>query len=196
MTKKVFGLSGGIGSGKSTLAKLMQKKYPDIEIFDCDSAAKKIMEGDEIRNELKKILGKEAGKIEIIFKDLKLKKAVEKLIHPKVWQKLDQFIGELDDKKIVLVETAILFETGKDKDMVKNIVTVCGLIERRRRIKRRSGWSDEQVDQVIKNQSDQEVVAEKADVVVDTECSLKKLEDKTEKLYRYLVKPVKEKLFL
>lgn len=193
MTKKVFGLTGGIGSGKTTVAKLIQKKYADIEIFDCDQEAKKIAKISKIKKRLEKIWG---NKKEIIFENQKKKKEVERLIHPEVWVKLDKLIKKLGEKKIVLVETAILFETGKNKDMFKNIVTVCGLEERKRRIKKRNNWSESEIDLRIKNQSEQNLTRGKADVVIDTECGLKELKKKTEKLYQYLLKPTKEKLFL
>jgi dephospho-CoA kinase len=194
MTKKVFGLTGGIGSGKSTLAKILQKKYSNIVVFDCDEQAKKIAKLSEIKNKLKKLLGNNDRKI--IFENSKKKKEIERLIHPKVWEKLDKLVKNLQENKIVLVETAILFETGKNKNMVRNIATVCGLVERKKRIKKRNNWSEKEIGLRIKNQSKQDLIQKKADVVIDTECSLKELEEKTEKLYKYLIKPTKRKLVL
>ena len=89
MVKKVFGLSGGIGTGKSTVAKILQENYADIEVFDSDKIAKKIIEDSEIKNKLKKIWGENK---EIIFENKKKKIAVEELIHPKVWEELDKLI--------------------------------------------------------------------------------------------------------
>ncbi len=193
MTKKIFGLTGGIGSGKSTVAKMLQKKYSNIVVFDCDAEAKKISKISKIKKSLEKIWGKNK---EIIFKNSKKKKEVESLIHPKVWLKLDKLIKKLSEEKIVLVETAILFETGKNKDMVKNIVTVCEIDERKKRIKKRNNLTDKEINLRIKNQSKESLIKKKADVVIDTECSLKELEEKTEKLYKYLMKPTKAKLVL
>jgi dephospho-CoA kinase len=193
MLKKVFGLTGGIGSGKSTLAKILQKKYSDIEVFDCDNVAKKIME-EETKKTGNVFDKKKIAKI--IFNNPEEKIKLERFIHPKVWQKLDEFIKGLDKEKIILVETAILFKTGKNKDMFKNIVVVCGLAERKRRIKKRNNWSDEEINLRIKNQSNQEIIKKKADVIIDTECSLKELKGKAVKLYEYLVNPTKEKLVL
>jgi dephospho-CoA kinase len=193
MLKKVFGLTGGIGSGKSTLAKILQKKYSDIEVFDCDNVAKKIME-EETKKTGNVFDKKKIAKI--IFNNPEEKIKLERLIHPKVWHELDKLIKKLDKEKIVLVETAILFETGKNKDMFKNIGVVCGLTERKRRIKKRNNWSDEEINLRIKNQSNQEIIKKKTDVIIDSECSLKELEGKAEKLYEYLVNPTKEKLIL
>ena len=186
MTKKVFGLTGGIGTGKSTVAKILQKKYSNIVIFDCDKEAKKIAKSDEVKSKLKKILN--SGNEKNIFEDETKKKAVEKLIHPKVWQKLNILTNKLSKEKIILVESAILFDVGKNKDMLKNIVTVCSLAERKKRIKERNNWNDKEIELRIQNQMSQNLLKKKADVIIDTECSLKELESKTEKLYQYLLK--------
>jgi dephospho-CoA kinase len=194
MTKNIFGLTGGIGSGKSTLARILQKKYSHIEIFDCDKVAKKIMETEEIKNELKKILGEE--KAEIIFTNPVKKKLVESLIHSKVWQKLDEEIKKSSKEKIILVESAILFDIGKNKDIPKIIATVCNLDERKKRIKIRNNWSEKEIEERIKSQISDEVLIEKAMVVVNTDCSLKQLEEKSEKLYQILINWKNKKLTL
>lgn len=185
MIKKVFGLSGGIGTGKSTLAKILQENYADVEIFDSDKIAKKIVEEGEVKNELKKIWG---NKKEIIFENKKKKIAVEELIHPKVWEELDKLIKKVKNKKIILVESAILFDVGKDKEMLKNIVTDCSLTERKKRLKKRNNWNDKEIDLRIKNQMNQSLMKRKADIVINTECSLKELKNKAEDLHQYLLK--------
>jgi hypothetical protein len=43
------------------------------------------------------------------------------------------------------VESAILFDVGKNKDMLKNIVTVCSLLSEKR-IKERNNWNDRKLN--------------------------------------------------
>jgi dephospho-CoA kinase len=205
MIKKVFGLTGGISSGKTTLSEILRNKYPDIEVFNCDLEAKEILNSDEIKSQLKLILGsgielnnkidfKKVAKI--IFNDELKKKKVEELIHPKVWGKLDSLVKFTKEEKIILVESAILVDIGKDKEILNIIVTVCDLEERKKRLRERNGWSDEEINERIKNQTDENVLKEKANVIVNTDCSLDELRGKAEKVYKYLINPVKGKLIL
>jgi len=193
MTKNVFGLTGGIGSGKTTLAKIIQKNHKNIEIFDCDQVAKEIMEEESKKNGLvfdkKKIA-------EIIFNNPEEKIKLEKIVHPKVWQKLDEVIEKSDENSIILVESAILFDIGKEKDIPNIIATICSLDERKKRIKARNSWSEAEIEERIKNQISDEVLIKKATVIIDTNCNLDQLEEKSEKLYYILTNWKNEKLRL
>lgn len=193
MTKKVFGLTGGIGSGKTTLANILKNKYSNIEIFNCDEVAKKIM-AEELKNtgvdfDKKKIA-------EIVFNNPEEKEKLEKIIHPKVWHKLDELVMKSKKGTIILVESAILFDIGKEKDIPKIIATICDLEERKKRIRIRNNWSEAEIEARIRNQTSDEILEKKSLIVVKTNCSLKELEIKAEKLYRYLIEDKLEKITL
>ena len=54
--KKVIAITGGIGSGKSYVAQLLTKR--GITVYDCDAAAKRLMQQDAVLQEgLKKLIG-------------------------------------------------------------------------------------------------------------------------------------------
>ena len=191
MTKKVWGLTGGIGSGKTTLANFLTKIDKGIVVFDCDQVAKKIMADEAKKNGTifdKKRIAK------IIFNNPEEKEKLEKLIHPKVWQKLDKLINDSKEEIIILVESAILFNL--EKKFSKTIATICGLEERKKRIRVRNNWSDAEIEARIKNQLGDDVLAKKAVVVVKTEGSLAELKIKAEKLYQYLKESKNEKIIL
>ena len=205
MTKKIFGLTGGIGSGKTTLGKILEDNHPEIELFDCDSAAKEIFEDNQVRQKLKFILGdgiEVNNKInfkkiaEIIFNNQEKKAAVEQLIHPKVWQKIDILTETSESKKIILVESAILIDIGKNKDIPNIIATVCGTEEKVRRIKSRNGWTEAEIKKRMDNQTNDKILRKAARVIVDTNCSLDQLKLKAETVYKYLISPTGEKLSL
>jgi len=193
MTKNIFGLTGGIGSGKTTLANFLTKIDKNIEVFDCDQIAKEIMAEEAKKSGIvfnrKKIA-------EIIFNNPIEKEKVEKLIHPKVWQKLDEVIKKSNENSIILVESAILFDIGKEKDIPNIIATICNLDERKKRIRTRNNWSEAEIEARIKNQISDETLVKKATVIVDTNCSLDQLKEKSEKLYRILTNWKNEKLTL
>lgn len=205
MTKNIFGLTGGIGTGKTTLAGFLQKNHLNVVLFDCDKVAKEIMEEEIIKNKISDILGKEIWQdnsldkkkiAEIIFNNPKKKKEIEELVHPIVWEKLDEIIKKSDENQIILVESAILFNIGKEKDIPNIIATICGIDQRKKRIKARNNWSEEEIEERIKNQMSNEVFADKAAIVIDTNCTLVELEEKSEKLYQILVNWKNEKVRL
>lgn len=203
LPKNIFGLTGGIGSGKTTLANILKNKHSEVKIFDCDVVANEIMDDEKVKKEIKLILRNEVvveGKLnrkkiaEIIFNNPIKKKKIESLIHPKVWQKLDKEIEKSNEDEIILVESAILFDIGKDKDIPRIITTICNVEERIKRLKKRNCWSDEEIKQRIKNQTSEEILKEKSQVIIDTNCSLEELEEKSEKLYQVLTNWENKKL--
>ena len=191
MTKNVWGLTGGIGSGKTTLASFLTKIDKNIVMFNCDQVAKEIMADEAKKNEMifdkKKIA-------EIIFNNPEEKEKLEKLIHPKVWQILDELIDKSKEKTIILVESAILFNL--EKKFSKTIATICDLEERKKRIRVRNNWSETEIDERIRNQLEDDILVKKSLVVVKTDGSLADLKIKAEKLYQYLKENKDEKIIL
>lgn len=193
MTKNVWGLTGGVGSGKTTLANFLKKIDKNIVVFDCDEVAKNIMTDMAQKTGMvfdKKKIAK------IIFNNPEEKEKLENLIHPKVWQKLDELINREKEEIIILVESAILFNIEKEKNFSKIIATICNLEERKKRIKLRNNWSETEINERIKNQVKEDVLIKKALVIVNTKGKLEELKTKAEKLYQYLKENKKEKLIL
>lgn len=205
MTDRVFGLTGGIGSGKTTLANLLKKLDNKIEIFDCDEVAKKITEEKKTKKEIIKIFRDgilDKGKLnrkkiaEIIFDNPGKKEEIEKLIHPQVWVNLDKMVKKSKERTIVLVESAILVDTGKQKDIPKVIVTICDKEIRKERVKKRSNLDETEIEKRMKNQMKDEDLIKKAWITIDTNCSLSELRIKAKKLYLYLLEGQNKKINL
>ena len=59
MRRKRIAITGGIGSGKSYVCSMLKGK--GIDVYDCDSAAKRIIRSsDAVRRELTKLVGAHA----------------------------------------------------------------------------------------------------------------------------------------
>jgi len=108
----------------------------------------------------------------LVFGNAELLKQLTELIHPAVFQleeALMKGIQEADPKGIVVVEAAILIETGRYKDYDRVIVTTCSREKQILRGMKRDGFSREEVMQRIDRQMP---IGEKiplADYVIDTE---------------------------
>lgn len=119
--KIIIGVTGGFGTGKSTVAGLMRKA--GFLVLDADRIAHEVLQGTNPI--LKQICEKfpdallndflERCKLaEIVFKNSKRLKELEKLIHPYVMKRLMVEVKKTKKKYIVL-EIPLLFEAGFQK---------------------------------------------------------------------------------
>lgn len=187
MVRKV-GLTGGIGSGKSTVAQAFEAL--GLAVYRADVRAKELMESDpRLAEELTSLLGPQAyrnGKPDRawiasrVFADKELLAHMNAIIHPRVaedwkaWatqQEKKQTCGQLRiinyQLSIIIMEAAILFESGFDR-MVDYVVSVEAPEEQRvARAAARDGVSPEKIRARIANQMTDSERAARADFVID-----------------------------
>jgi len=174
--KKVIklGVTGGIGSGKTSVCRVFS--VLGIAVFSADMIAGEIMEKDKsIINSINSITGKDlyaSGTLNrkelafLIFNDYLLLEKVNSLIHPVV---IDHFIKWKDKQSspYVIMEAAILFESGASK-MVDKIATIITPMEQRvERVISRSHLTREQVLERMRNQMDDETRIKLSDYVIN-----------------------------
>lgn len=127
-----IGLTGGIGSGKSTVARLLAEL--GAECYDSDSRAKMLMQSDPaLREELTRLFGggvySPDGRLDrtalaaVVFGDPERLAQLNGAVHPAVARDWTQWCAERADRDAVVLESAILFESGFDA-MVDRTVTV------------------------------------------------------------------------
>jgi dephospho-CoA kinase len=168
-----LGVTGGIGSGKTSVCRVFN--LLGIPVFSADPEAKQIMESDEgIIRRINSIAGKNLyanGSLDrmelaaLIFNDHTLLEKVNSLVHPVV---LDHFISW--DKKqtapYVIMEAAILFESGASKLVNKIAAVVAPMEERIIRVISRNSLTREQIVERIRNQIDDETMIKSSDYVI------------------------------
>lgn len=121
-----IGLTGGIGSGKSTVLQIFS--ILGIPIYDSDSRSRWLQENDlEIISETKKLLGNEAyianNKLnkpyigQKIFSEKKILEAFNAIVHPRVFEDCEKWYTKNSHQKYVIKESALLFETGANKNL-------------------------------------------------------------------------------
>ncbi len=157
----LIGITGGIGSGKTTVVKLFSE-YDNIAVYFADEEAKKLMVTSEvIKNKIIDNFSKEAyldGELnrgylsKIVFNDTKKLKILNSIVHPVVFQHLQDFRDEHKEKAYILYENAILFENGSDA-LCDKIITVTAPIDLRiKRVIKRDNTSEKAVKSRMKNQ--------------------------------------------
>ncbi len=174
------GLTGGLASGKSfvghTLADLgcrliqadelgHQVLLPGAEAYSevLHEFGSGILDPDGFIN--RKKLG------EVVFGDPELLEKLSKIVHPLVGARQKRMIEEIvqaDPKAIIVVEAAILVETGSYKKCDRLIVAVCSDEQQMERAMRRGAYTREEVLARLSSQLPLEEKLKLADYVIDT----------------------------
>lgn len=168
------GITGGIGSGKSLACQIF--RILEIPVFEADLEAKRLMDRDpEVRTRLIELAGSEiymaSGMLdrprlaELIFNNSKLLQQVNGLVHPAVRQAFSDW-AEQQDAPYVLMEAAILFESGSYRSLDFSILMTAPEELRIQRVMKRDGTDREQVISRIRNQWPEEKKIELADFII------------------------------
>jgi len=168
-----LGITGGIGSGKTSVCRVFN--VLGIPVFSADYEAKGIMENDNgIVRRLNSIAGKNLyinGSLDrmklatLIFNDNSLLEKVNSLVHPVVFEHFKRWTLE-QNTPYVIMEAAILFESGASK-LVDRIATIVAPIEERvDRVIHRNNLSRDQVLERMRNQLDDDSRIKLSDYVI------------------------------
>jgi dephospho-CoA kinase len=168
-----LGVTGGIGSGKTSVCKVFT--VLGIPVFSADRIAREIMDRDKnIIMKINSIAGKDLysngcldrmALASLIFNNNALLEKVNSLVHPVVF---DHFATweKNQTTPYVIMEAAILFESGASK-LVDKIATIVAPVEERiSRVTQRSKLSRQQVVERMKNQLDDEARIKLSDYVI------------------------------
>ena len=169
-----LGITGGIGSGKTSVCRVFN--ILGIPVFSADPEAQRIMNSDKgVIDGINRIAGKNLypdGALDrrelasLIFNDPESLRKVNSLVHPVVF---DNFIRWSEDQKTpyVIMEAAILFESGAS-NLVDRVATVYAPVEERiARVARRNQLTREQVLERIRNQMDDETRMQMSDYKIN-----------------------------
>jgi dephospho-CoA kinase len=172
---KRIGITGGIGSGKTIISEIF--KSLGIPVFSADLQGRALMESDEeVIRCIKKEFGEElydqrlqlnrkklAG---MVFSDNERLKALNAIVHPAVGKSFNNWIKLNQGKKFVLKESAILFETGLNKEL-DQIITVYAPKELRiTRVMKRDQLSREEIEKRISSQMPDEEKIKLSDYII------------------------------
>jgi len=173
----IIGITGGIGGGKSTLAELLRAE--GYSVYDSDLEARRLQnEHSVMRKKMVDLFGENiysssglnrSALAKIVFRRPELLLKLNNIVHPLVREDFSTWISHRMPKKILFVESAILFESGMDK-LVDLIILVTASEEVRvQRVVRRDGVTPEHVRERIAYQQHDEEKIDKVDYVIRTD---------------------------
>lgn len=168
-----IGLTGGIGSGKSYVAQMFAKN--GIPCYDCDSRAKMLNNTNNViisaiteRYGSQSYVGGQLNRPFIaqkIFSDKSELQWMNALVHPVVRADFGQWRSQ-QTADVVLVESAIMFDSGFNTACDYIVVVDAPIELRMERVMHRDGATREQVLERIDKQIPNELLVASSDYVI------------------------------
>jgi dephospho-CoA kinase len=169
-----LGITGGIGSGKTSVCRVFT--VLGIPVFSADAEARTIMDSDKgVIRMINLIAGGDIypnGLLDrsklarLIFNNEELLKKVNHTVHPVVLEHFKQW-EKAQDAPYVIMEAAILFESGAASQVDRVLSVLAPLEERIDRVIKRNNLTREQVMIRIKNQTSDEEKIQRSHYVID-----------------------------
>ena len=176
---KTIGITGGIGSGKSYVSDLLRKHF-GIPVYDCDAEAKRLTAMDDgIRHRLIQLVGLEVFDgttlnkqclASFLFASEENARQVNAIIHPVVLKDFKLWASKQEDKELVALESAILYESGFNAFVDKVLFVDAPEEVRLHRAMLRDTASEAQIRARMKMQQP-ELHRQQADFVIDNSTS-------------------------
>lgn len=170
------GVTGNIGSGKSTVCKVFQ--VLGIPSFHADDEAKEFYRLESGKRIIKEKLGREVfygnevnlRKVaSVVFNDKELLEWLNGQIHPFVRARFVEWKKRHEKAPYVIYEAAILFETGRYRELDLMITVSAPRDLRFNRIMKRDNINREQAEAREKNQWPQEDKEKLSDFVINND---------------------------
>lgn len=177
---KVIGITGGIGSGKSEILSFL-KERTNCRIIIADRVAHDLeTQGGVCYKRIVALLGKDIlaadGEIDrakfaaCIFTDKKLLAQINAIVHPAVKEYITSEIAEERNKgkyDYLFIEAALLIEDGYEEIVDEMWYIHTDEKVRRDRLKASRGYSDEKIDNIMREQLPEEEFYTHCPVVID-----------------------------
>lgn len=167
----VFGLTGGVGAGKSLAAQYF--KEAGVTVIDADALARELRQPPgKAAAKIKATFGTtDRGKLrKIIFSDPLAKKKLENILHPLIWEEVQQRIREAakkNPKLPILYEAALLIETGRYQQLEGLIVVHAPTSVRLERLMARDSIDRNHAEKIIQAQVSDEVRKNLASCIIE-----------------------------
>ncbi|MDQ3020283.1 MAG: dephospho-CoA kinase [Bacteroidota bacterium] len=172
--KLLIGITGGVGSGKTVVSKMLARR--GFKVYYSDLVAKNLYLTDKkLVNSIIKVFGKDLlnykEKINLpklkekIFASKKNYETINKLVHPVVIDYLNKEVKK-SIFEIIIIESALLFESGFNKDF-DYVVTVYSTKKNRiNRLMLRDEASKNEIAHLMKFQIDEKKKMAMSDFVL------------------------------
>jgi dephospho-CoA kinase len=186
----IVGLTGGVASGKSVVSQVWKEE--GAYLIDADRIARELVQPrTPAWKALVKAFGKdilqEDGSIHRkklatrVFSNPVERELLNRILHPRIKREIDRRIkgiGQKGPKAIVVIDAALLVETGYYRDVDKVVVVTSTKKQQIERLRRREQMAQETARGIIDSQIRGEERIKVADIIIRNEGSLEEIEKK------------------
>jgi dephospho-CoA kinase len=193
----LVGLTGGIGAGKSTFAALLAER--GAQIIDADVLGRDALRpGEPAWKAVVEQFGDEvlaAGSMDvdrkrlaaIVFADPKLRIALNAIVHPVILRRIADSLDKLRaTNEVVILDAALLVETGLDRDVDLLIVVTANAGTRESRLVSGRGMNRADIKARMAAQAEEAKLLRSADVVVRNQGDLDRLAAEADRVWERL----------
>jgi dephospho-CoA kinase len=192
----VVGLTGNYGMGKSRILALFAKL--GAYTFSSDAIVATLLTEKDVLEKIRRGIGHGAfyknGSLNkkkvarLIFRDETLRRLIEDILHPLVFERIKDFLKAIDKSSsvVIIIEVPLLFERGYGKKFDKTITV---FTDEETALKRLKKTGVRRTDALLRLQS-QLPIREKmkrADFIIDNSGSIRKTTSLTEAIYKTLL---------
>lgn len=197
----IVGLAGGIATGKSLIAQ-EAAKLPGVVVIDADRIAWETYRKNT--ETYRKLVAHFGGKIlsadgeidrkklgELVFSDPQARKFVNATVHPAVQEVLEKLAEShrAQGTKLLVIEAALVLESPYvRRDFFDYIILVSAPRDAQiQRLLARSTLSPEEARRRVESQTPSDVLAPKADFVLDTSGTIEETRERARTLFEELL---------
>ncbi|WP_078689274.1 dephospho-CoA kinase [Bartonella schoenbuchensis] len=195
---KIIGLTGSIAMGKSTTARFFEQA--GVPVFSADEVVHQLYRSEPV---LSLIIRTFPGVVEngqvnrlklskVLINNHEKLQTLEKIIHPLVWKKEEEFVNRArqQGKKLIVLDIPLLFETNSENRVDSVIVVSAPSAIQKKRVMNRPNMSEEKFAAISAKQISDEKKRERADFVIDTGKSLDNTRQQVFRIIKNLLKDV------
>ena len=187
----VIGLTGGIGCGKTQVSNLFSNY--DVPIIDADIISRELVQPQkpalqQIQHYFGKNIINSDGHLnrialkERIFSDPQQKQQLEAILHPLIFQTIQQRLQKLKNTYIIL-SIPLLLESQQNYPIQRILVIDCPIEIQIQRVKNRDNLSDKYIQSIIDSQIDRQQRLKLCDDIIDNSTDFVTLAKQVETLH-------------
>jgi len=196
----VVGLTGGVASGKTAVSQVLREE--GATILDADLIARELVEphqpaweelrrafGDEVLNPDGSVQRKKLAAQ--IFSHPEKREVLNAILHPRIRDEINtrlRVIREKDPGAIVVIDAALLVESGDYQGMDGVIVVSASETQQVERLREREGLDEDAARQILASQTSVEERLRVADFVIRNEGSLEDTRRRAKEVFQALKK--------
>ena len=194
----VVGLTGGVASGKTTVSRILEQE--GAYLIDADLIARELVQPQTPTwSELIRVFGREIlekdesinrkALADRVFSCPQKRGQLEKILHPQISREIDRRIEEIrkkDPEAVVVVDAALLVETGAHRRMDKLIVVTATEAQQVERLGRRTGAAPQEARGILSAQMPLSEKVNVADFIIRNEGTLEETIRRTKEIFREL----------